>query len=72
MTGEELKAIRRTLGLTQQQLATALGYTHGLRISEFERASHPVAIPKHVALLMDAINQGYRPPNWPQQVKEPA
>ena len=66
ITGEDVKRIRRDLGLTQKQLAAVLGYGHAVRISEFERTSEPVPIPNHIAMLLEAIEQGYRPDNWPQ------
>jgi transcriptional regulator with XRE-family HTH domain len=70
ITGEDVKRIRRELGLTQKQLAAVLGYAHAIRISEFERLRNPTAIPVHVAMLMDAIEKGYRPLNWPQPKKK--
>jgi transcriptional regulator with XRE-family HTH domain len=73
MTGEQMREARLRLGLTQQQLALALGYSGDhvrQRISEFERPRCRVAIPKHIAMLVQAIEQGYRPENWPQQEKE--
>lgn len=54
MTGPELAAIRKRLGLTQTQLADALGYTSKYRaqfISRFERGVKP--IPIMVALLVN-------------------
>jgi len=36
MTKEELKRIRKGLGLTQSQFAKALGYTHYSHVSNFE------------------------------------
>jgi transcriptional regulator with XRE-family HTH domain len=70
MSGDELKAIRLRLGLTQRQLAQVLGYGHAMRISDFERGTNRVPIPHHIALLMDAIDKGYRPEGWPQQEQE--
>ena len=36
MTGHELREIRRTLGLTQAELAKRLGYSHQIHISRIE------------------------------------
>lgn len=70
ITGEDVKRIRRELGLTQKQLAKVLGYVHPIRISEFERPHNRRAVPNHIAMLLDAISKGYRPDNWPQPKKE--
>ena len=66
MTNEEFRAIRQRLGLTQAQLAKVLQYDLPLTISTFERASNPRNIPTHVALLMKAYDEGYRPKDWPK------
>jgi transcriptional regulator with XRE-family HTH domain len=52
MTGKEFKTIRHGLLLTQAELAALLGYRHKIRISEYERATNPVAIPDHIATAM--------------------
>lgn len=63
MTGEEFKDIRKRLGFTQAELATLLGYGSAIRVSEFERKTNPVQVPRLVALLMLAMDQtGWRPP----------
>lgn len=63
MTGGEFKAIRKKLDLTQAELANMLGYSTAVRISEFERATNPVPVPRLVALLMMAMNETeWRPP----------
>ena len=59
MTPETFRTIRQQLGLTQAGLAAFLGYSHSLRISEFERGARPV--PHLLALLMQAYADGYRP-----------
>lgn len=48
VTGQDLKAIRLALGLTQKDLAKALGYAQKVRISEYERARNPLPIPRHI------------------------
>jgi transcriptional regulator with XRE-family HTH domain len=65
MTGQEFKAIRLALGLTQAQLAVVLGYGHAIRISEFERPNRALPVPKRVGEQMLAFAAGYRPKNWP-------
>jgi DNA-binding transcriptional regulator YiaG len=65
MENHEFRAIRKRLGLTQAQLATVLEWSHPVQVSEIERETNPKSIPKHVALLMRAYDEGYRPKNWP-------
>jgi predicted transcriptional regulator len=48
VTGSDLKAIRMELGLTQKELAEALGYAQKIRISEYERTTNPRLIPRHI------------------------
>lgn len=55
MTGNEFKAIRQGLLLTQKELAELLGYRHKIRISEYERPTNPLPIPTHVAALMHML-----------------
>lgn len=63
MTREEFKAIRKRLGFNQAELAELLGYGSAIRVSEFERATNPVAVPRLVAMLMMAMDEtGWRPP----------
>ena len=65
MTNDEFRAIRQKLGLTQAQLSRVLGYETALTVSTYERATNPRQIPTHVAMLMRAYDEGYRPSNWP-------
>lgn len=65
MTNEEFRTIRKGLGITQAQLASVLGYDLALTISTYERTTNPRRIPHHVALLMVAYRDGYRPADWP-------
>ena len=39
MTPEEMKALRRSLGITQSELATVLGLENGTSVSRFERGA---------------------------------
>jgi predicted transcriptional regulator len=48
VTGRDLKSIRSELGLTQKELAEALGYGRKVRISEYERHTNPRPIPRHI------------------------
>ncbi|CAN7600146.1 helix-turn-helix domain-containing protein [Bosea sp. LjRoot237] len=66
MTPTQFRAIRTELGLSQAALAAVLGYGSPMRISEFERATNPRAVPLHVAMLMVAFQDGWRPENWPK------
>ena len=65
MNNEEFKKIRLRLGLTQAQLAAVLGYSIPMQVSELEREKNPKSVPRHVAMLMEAFDDGYRPKNWP-------
>lgn len=62
MTGAEFKAIRQRLGYTQAGLAELFGYGSKVRISEFERDTNPVPVPRLMAMLMIAMDEtGWRP-----------
>jgi len=65
MTNAEFREIRLRLGLTQAELSRVLRYSTPLTISTYERATNPRPIPTHVALLMEAYRDGYRPADWP-------
>lgn len=69
MTNEQFRSIRARVGLTQAQLARVLHYETALTISTYERDKNPRPIPTHVALLMEAYDAGYRPMNWPVEIK---
>lgn len=63
MSPAEFKAIRKRLGWTQSELAEVLGYGSAIRVSEFERATNPVPVPRLVGMLMLAMDEtGWRPP----------
>jgi transcriptional regulator with XRE-family HTH domain len=61
----QFRKIRTRLGLTQAQLAEVLEYQHPMQVSELERETNPKPVPRHVALLMKAYDEGYRPKRWP-------
>ena len=65
MDNDEFRTIRKRLGLTQAQLAAVLEYPHAMQVSEIERQTNPKPVPRHVALLMKAYDDGYRPNGWP-------
>ena len=65
MDNDEFRAIRKRLGLTQAQLAAVLGYSHLMQVSEIVRISNPKPVPRAIALLMRAYDEGYRPKDWP-------
>jgi len=65
MTSAEFRAIRSRLGLTQAQLAPLLDLGSAMRISEYERSTNPRTIPAHIARLMLAMDDGWRPADWP-------
>lgn len=67
MSPEEFKAIRKRMGYTQEKLAGILGYANKVRVSEFERTTNPVQIPRHISMLMQAMDvTGWRPPKIPE------
>lgn len=66
MTNHEFRAIRQRLGLTQAELARVLGYAHVMTISVYERETNPRATPHLLALVMEALDSGWRPANWPK------
>jgi transcriptional regulator with XRE-family HTH domain len=58
----EFKAIRQRLGFTQAELAALLGYSAKVRISEFERDTNPIPVPRLVSMVMRAMDEtGWRP-----------
>jgi len=66
MTSNELKRIRKGLGLTQTQFAILLGYTHFSRISNFERGKDP--IPKTTVCLARMFQMHGVPDEWLAEV----
>lgn len=61
MTNHEFRDIRLRLGFTQAELAAFLGYGAPVRISEFERETNPRPVPRLLALVMQALDSGWRP-----------
>lgn len=61
MTPEEFRTIRLRLGYTQAELAVILGYSDPMRISEFERNRNPRPVPRLLAMVMAAMDSGWRP-----------
>jgi DNA-binding transcriptional regulator YiaG len=49
MTPDEIKAARLRLGMTQAELATALGYAHKQSVSDLERG---VMVPSKTVLIL--------------------
>ena len=63
MTPAEFKQARQSLGLTQTQAATLLGYGNATRISEIENGQRNAGAA--VVQLLRAYLDGYRPKDWP-------
>lgn len=62
LTGAQIKAARKQLSLTQEQLAIIMGYGDKMRISELERG---IRKPSPAAeRLLTAYLDGYRPSDW--------
>lgn len=61
VTPTTFRAIRLRLGFTQAELAAFLDYGHAVRISEFERPTNPRPVPRLLALVMHALDSGWRP-----------
>lgn len=64
MTPDDIRAARRSLGLTQAQLADMLGYARSDRVSEIERGIERPSVA--VRRLLQAYLDGYRPADWPR------
>ena len=62
MTPTELREARQTLGLSQLQMANALGFNRAASVSDMERGAK--AITPTVALLVAAYLSGWRPIDW--------
>lgn len=67
MTPADVTAARESLGLTQAQLAKAMGLRGPAAVSEWERG---VRVPDgRSERLLRAYLDGYRPENWPQKME---
>lgn len=64
MTPADITAARKSLSLTQGQLAALLGYSDKTRVSELERGVRDPG--ESVVRLLRAYLDGYRPDDWPQ------
>jgi transcriptional regulator with XRE-family HTH domain len=67
MTGAELKAIRRELGLSTRELGAAFGYrgnenTRAVAIRQYENGDRP--IPPWIARLAEMFSRHGVPPAW--------
>ena len=69
MTGEELRARRRELGLTQRALAEALGIPQST-VWRWETDQIPIERPPMLALALEAL--GRRPRTAVRRAKKPA
>ena len=63
LTGEEIAQARESLGLTQEELATVMGYGSKARVSELERGRRQPS--PAASRLLEAYLAGYRPDDWP-------
>ncbi len=63
MTGPELAAARKRLGLTQVQLASVMDL-YPMSVSRIERGVKPP--PVRYIRLLTAYIKGYRPDDWPR------
>jgi transcriptional regulator with XRE-family HTH domain len=57
MTGPELKELRKSLKLTQQELAEKIGARGKMTVSEWEKQDQP-KISKPFLLLLDLLKTG--------------
>lgn len=66
LTGDEVRAIRKELGLSQAELATELGYEGSLRRQRISRVENGHEIMNYAkANLLLAIKDGYKPRKEP-------
>lgn len=64
MTPAEIRAARKSLGLTQEQLAALMG-VRVATVSDWERDVYSADGP--AARLLAAYLSGYRPADWPKE-----
>lgn len=63
MTPAAFAEARKSLGLTQAQLAATMGLSAREILARWETGAH--AIPPTAARLLQAYLDGYRPADWP-------
>ena len=63
MTGDEIRAARKHLGLTQSQFAEVMGYSHKTYVSAMESDTRSMS--DQGQRLLQAYLDGYRPKDWP-------
>lgn len=69
MAPDEFRHVRtEELHLTQAQLARVLDFNSNVRVSEIERGVLPIG--KRVAMLMEALHDGWRPREWAELTGE--
>jgi DNA-binding XRE family transcriptional regulator len=56
-SGERIRALRRRLGWTQEQMASALGYGHARSVSALENEYPGMRPSRAVRVLLDLIDQ---------------
>lgn len=61
---DDFTAARNALGLTQEQMADALGYSNRVRVTEIENGNSRPDAGK--LKLLRAYLSGYRPDDWPE------
>jgi transcriptional regulator with XRE-family HTH domain len=71
MNPDQIKAARKALGLTLEQLATMLGYQGAQRrqmMHDLETGRRPLREPQR--RLLEAYLEGYRPADWGRSAHE--
>ena len=63
MTGDEIRAARKHLGLTQKQLAEVMGYGGQAYMASVEAGTRSMS--DQGQKLLQAYLSGYRPTDWP-------
>lgn len=63
MDGQQIKAARKQLGLTQTQLAEVMGYSDKTYVTAIETDKRSMS--DQGQKLLQAYLEGYRPTDWP-------
>ena len=63
MTGDDIRAARKHLGLTQKQLAEVMGYSDKTYVTAIETDKRSMS--DQGQKLLQAYLSGYRPTDWP-------